>query len=164
MAVEKSRIKPAGKSVAKRLALLEDHAAIIDAVYRYHHAFNEIDILEWLDCFTDDAVFRSVGTDGSTLFALTGRAEFESWITQRTIDWPTGTEGYTLGNPRVVKREENSAEVTSIFVTLQCRAGGEAPLSLRSYGTYKDRLVRCADGRWRIGVKEGKTLMTNTKR
>ncbi len=148
------------KSLAQRLKVQEDRAAIIDAVYRYHHAFNGADTREWLDCFTVDAGFRSVNASGMTLFEITGHAEFERWITNRFREWPAGTEGYNLGNPRILSQSGQDAQVSSIFITLSAREG---PLTLRSYGTYVDTLVRCADERWRIRDKQGTTLMTNSK-
>ena len=35
-----------------------------------------------------------------------------------------------------------------------------ADRGVRSHGQYVDDLVRCADGRWRISVKQGITRMT----
>lgn len=141
-----------------RIELLQNRQAILDALYRYHHAFIDLDLDSWLDCFCEDAVFRSTGTAGQILFELHGRAQLAAWFAQRLIDWPEGTEGYAQTNPRILQQGSDSARVRSIFITLQARA---APLGVRSHGEYVDDLVRCADGRWRISVKQGITRMTN---
>lgn len=145
-------------SIEKRLRLLEDREAILDVIYRYHHAMAALDCDAWLDCFTREASLQIRSVSGKSIVKLNGHREMARWYKARTTQWPKGSEGYSQVNPHIVVfRNGELAKVSSFFVTFQHQG---MDLKLRSWGEYRDKLVR-NDGEWRIGEKLVLTRMTN---
>lgn len=145
-------------SIERRLRLLEDREAILDVIYRYHHAMAAFDCDAWLGCFTRDASLQIRSIAGRSIVRLKGHKEMARWYKARTVQWPKGSEGYSQVNPRiVVSRNGEMARASSFFVTFQQQG---KDLELRSWGEYRDRLVR-EQGQWRISEKLVLTRMTH---
>lgn len=127
-----------------RLQALEDERLILQRLYEYGHSIDYGRKKEWLDCFTEDGVFAvHRGTPLSETYR--GHAELSAFIGQHTKA-PAQYHKHLMIEPRVVI-ESSSAHADSYFVRLD--QVGDRPV-LRSFGRYRDDLLRCADGLWRF--------------
>lgn len=140
-----------------KLNRVEDERAILDTLHEYHHAIGNHEREAWLDCFTEDGVFASCKPDGTSVFELRGRTERAAWFDKRAPKWPAGSEAHAYTNPRITV-EGDQAKASGFFITMKMDGG---TLILRSTGHYADRLVRSADGKWRIKERRASTRMTN---
>jgi hypothetical protein len=131
-----------------RLRALEDERAVIDVLYQYGHGINGKQRELWLDVFTSDASWAAKASPADEWRVLvTGRDALGAWFDEHETEWPVGTEAHIISSPRVTL-DGDRAEAISFYVTLLRRdEGGPA---LRSTGSYRDVVVRCDDGRWRI--------------
>lgn len=142
----------------KRVAELEAERSVLNRLHLVHHALaNQLRDL-WLECFADDAVFASFRPDESCAFQLEGHAQLEGWFDAQGGVAPG--ERHALLNP-LVSVEDDTAQAESFFITLQQE--GES-LVVRASGHYSDRLVRCADGKWRIRERHAETRLGSLPR
>ena len=140
------------KDVKRRLRCLEDQQAILDTLYAYAHAIDYGWRDVWLDVWTDDAelvwphqTFRGHEEIGKA-FDDHSHAP-EAWHKHFAVE------------PRIVLHGD-AATCDSYFTRIN--GTPEGPV-LRSLGRYRDELVRCPDGRWRIRkrVTERESLIPN---
>lgn len=123
---------------------------VIDTLYSYCEAADGENPDAFLDCFAEDGVFthRPFGASEPTLICR-GRPQLERWFRDRLPAVPPGTMNHTTIQPRVTV-DGDQAEATSRFVSIRARDG---ELVLASTGSYRDRLIRCPDGRWRFAER-----------
>ncbi|MBM3678913.1 MAG: nuclear transport factor 2 family protein [Actinobacteria bacterium] len=122
-----------------RLGRLEDERAILDTLYAYGHSIDYGERNVWLDCFTPSAILRWPHA------TLTGHDEIGVAFDEHSHA-PQAFHKHFLVEPRI-RVEGDCATADSYFTRID--DGPSGPF-LRSFGRYRDVLVRCADGRWRI--------------
>jgi ketosteroid isomerase-like protein len=125
-----------------RLRRLEDEHAILDTLSAYGHSIDYGDRKAWLDCYTETAVLRWPHV------TLTGHAEIGAAFDDHSHA-PEKFHKHFLVEPRV-HVDGDRATADSYFTRID--NGPDGPF-LRSFGRYRDVLVRCEDGRWRIAER-----------
>jgi hypothetical protein len=137
------------ETTTDRLARLEDEAAILDTLYRYGHTLDHGPQSDWVDCFTDDATW----TTRRHRHLLAGAAEHNvqgrAALAELVAGFPHPPEAYhkhMLVEPRI-DLEGDRCQATSYFLAVSAHVTGPYILA---FGRYRDRLVRCPDGRWRF--------------
>jgi uncharacterized protein (TIGR02246 family) len=128
----------------------DEAAAVVDVLYAYCHTLDAGDALGCADCFTADAVWEAVWTDGTPIegFRHAGREELVAFFRQIAVEHPPWTQHHLVNNPRV-QVDGDEAAAQSYFTTVL----PGAPPQVGSAGRYLDRLVRGADGAWRFAVR-----------
>jgi ketosteroid isomerase-like protein len=140
------------EELAARLRLLEDERAVTDTLIRISDTFPLIELEAWLDCFTEDGAFRMRrGADQPLVYDLAGRDELEPWFLAHAERVPLGKSTQVLGQIRV-QVDGDTATTSSLALLIHSIDG--SPTLLATVRFY-DSLVRCADGRWRVRVREG---------
>ncbi|MBI2867294.1 MAG: nuclear transport factor 2 family protein [Chloroflexi bacterium] len=139
-----SRQQSAGTDPAARLKAIEDRLAIMDTMYTYAHSIDYGRKADFLDCFTVDGViehrWRGQGKEdhheGRVALAkhFADIAPLKRW------------QKHLLLNP-LIKVNGNTASAESFWVFLRDAEG--API-VRSFGRYRDLLVKGRDGKWRL--------------
>ena len=126
--------------IEERLRQLEDQQAILETLYGYGHCLDYGLEDAWIDCFTDDAVLDWPGRA-----LMRGHAELRSGFRTHTHA-PAVYHKHIVIDPRVAIKGD-AATVHSMFARLDRYPDGP---HIRAFGRYRDNLVRCADGRWRL--------------
>jgi ketosteroid isomerase-like protein len=131
--------------LAARVRRLEDERAILRTLHQYGYSIDYGDEAMWVDVYTPDAVLHWP--------APTYPAPFEGHDGVRRA-----FRGHTHA-PRIFHKHlvvdplielddgGDEARVVSYFARIDQDDDGPY---LRGYGRYRDVLVRCDDGRWRI--------------
>lgn len=125
-----------------RLRRLEDERAILDVLHAYGHSIDYGDRALWIDCWTEDAALIWPHA------TYTGHTEIGAAFDAHSHA-PEKFHKHFMVEPRI-HVDGDSATVDSYFTRLD--AGPDGPF-VRSMGRYRDRLVRCADGRWRFAER-----------
>ena len=138
--------------VEARRRRLEDQNEILDTLYQYGHSIDYGWREEWLDCWTEDAVLRWPHA------TFTGRTEIAGAFDGHSHA-PDAYHKHCLVEPRV-RCSGDRATVDSYFMRINASAVGPV---VRSMGRYRDVLVRCPNGRWRIKERllERESLIPN---
>jgi 3-phenylpropionate/cinnamic acid dioxygenase small subunit len=140
-------------SIEDRLRRLEDERAILDRIHAFAQTIDNKELEAWLDGFTEDARWAWRASAGSEpVFEVRGRAGLTEWIADHQRRFPPGEEHHVVTNPRVVSIDGDTARAESWYVVV--RSEGDPELGVRSAGRYHDRLVRGADGSWRIAERD----------
>jgi ketosteroid isomerase-like protein len=145
-----------------RLRLLEEERSILRTLYRYGNAIDYGQTDEFLDCYTDDAVFEFHAVNppsagGERLMRrFAGREQLAEFFAGHTHA-PDRYHKHMLVEP-VVDIIGDDARVQSYFARID-EADGR--VIIRAMGRYLDKLVKCPDGVWRITERiceiEGRT-------
>jgi hypothetical protein len=130
------------------LRRLVDEQAIMRTMNRYCRALDSGLADEWVDVFTEDAVFDTVLPDGTVFSHLSSREEFRSFL-EANPRLPVVAPKHVMANP-VIELDGLQARVESTFLYLLQTPGG--PPQIIAWGQYHDRL-RKDDGRWRIAER-----------
>ncbi len=132
-----------------RLTELEATQAILDTLYRYAHSIDYGLEDDWVDCFTEDAVWYTkrnpIAAAGRPDHRYQGQAELRAFVSAHTRP-PVGWHKHMLVEPRI-HLDGDRCRVDSYMMRLDAHPAGSY---VRAFGRYRDRLVRCPDGRWRI--------------
>lgn len=126
--------------IERRLQYLEDEQSILDTLYGYGHGLDYGHEDAWIDCWTEDAILDWPGRA-----LMRGHAELRAGFRNHTHA-PQAFHKHVVVEPRIVI-EGDRATVTSMYARLDRYEGGP---KIRAFGRYRDTLVRCKDGRWRI--------------
>jgi ketosteroid isomerase-like protein len=126
--------------IERRLQYLEDEQAILDTLYGYGHGLDYGHEDAWIDCWTEDAILDWPGRA-----LMRGHAELRAGFRKHTHA-PQAFHKHVVVEPRIVI-EGDRATVTSMYARLDRYEGGP---KIRAFGRYRDTLVRCKDGRWRL--------------
>ncbi len=130
----------------ERMAHREDELAILDTLHRYAHTIDDAPAKDWLDCFTDDGVWAT-RRDGQAAAGFPERrfqgraalaelfASFEHALTKHVVMTPQ------------IEVDGDRSVAHSYFMTPAVHPTGPFILA---FGRFRDRLVRCPDGRWRF--------------
>ena len=135
-----------------RIATLEAEHEVVQTLNRYVHAVDYGDMEGLLDCYLPDADHITNLPMGN----LKGHEEILSFYRLR----PTAPEKYEkhlVVEPVIAVLNSDEAAVDSYYLLVQDRPTGPF---VSHYGRYRDRLVRCEDGRWRFKVRrvEGEAI------
>jgi ketosteroid isomerase-like protein len=128
-------------SVEERLQRLEDERGILSTLYTYGHAVDYGYEDQWVDCWTEDAVLHWPTRPGP----LEGREAIRDAFRAHTHA-PDKFHKHFLVEPRI-RLDGDRATVESYYARLDQYEDGP---KVRSFGRYRDVLVRCDDGRWRF--------------
>ncbi len=131
-------------SIEQRLQHLEDEQAILDTLYGYGHGLDYGHEDAWIDCWTEDAILDWPGRA-----LMHGHAELRTGYRNHTHA-PQAWHKHVLVEPRIsieYSVEGDRATVMSMYARLDRYTDGP---KIRAFGRYRDTLVRCKDGKWRI--------------
>lgn len=136
----------------RRLRRLEDERSILDTLYAYAHSLDYGHRDEWLDCWTADATMHWPHR------SFTGHGEIGGAFDDHSHA-PAAWHKHLLVEPRI-RLDGDRATVDSYFVRIDGAAEGPR---VRSMGRYRDVVVRCPDGRWRLQERtaERESLVPN---
>lgn len=137
-----------------RVRLLEDERDVLRTLYAYGYAIDYGYEQEFVDCWTEDAVLVWGKTDSRELAQfpvrrLEGREAILGAFRGHTHA-PELFHKHVLLQPRIWI-DGDRARVECSFERVD--ESPEGPV-LRSFGVYRDELVRCPDGRWRLSLRE----------
>ena len=130
--------------IEDRLRRLEDEQDILRTLYAYGHSIDYGLEPDWLDCWCEDGVLHWPNRQpikGHTALLVAFRNHTHA---------PQAFHKHIIVEPRI--RFEGGAHadratVDTYFARLDRYETGPAT---RSMGRYRDKLERCADGRWRF--------------
>jgi 3-phenylpropionate/cinnamic acid dioxygenase small subunit len=132
-----------------QLLLLDDERRILDTLHRYGHTIDYQLEDEWMDCFTEDATWEThrgpLAAQGRREETIRGRSALQRLFAgfSRPPEW---WNKHILAQPRL-EVDGDRCTVHSYFMVLTAHPTGSF---VRVFGRYRDRLVRCPDGRWRF--------------
>jgi len=131
----------------ERVQLIADELDIVRVLNRYAHGIDYGDEDDWLDCFTEDAVWeaRSVAS-GSMLMRHAGRASLKAFVSGHTRP-PELYHKHLVAEPIVTVDRDRATAVCYLLLVV---AGPGGLPAIASFGRYRDELRRCTDGKWRI--------------
>ena len=143
--------------VISRLQLLEDERAIVATLYRYGHCLDYGLESDWLDCFTDDAIFHFLPATPAIASAFgdtsrlpsrrEGKAALADFV-KRHSRAPQRLHKHLLMNPLITVTGDE-AEARSYFMRIDA-SPSDTGAYITTFGRYSDSFVRGEDGRWRI--------------
>jgi ketosteroid isomerase-like protein len=123
-----------------RVRALEDERAILHTLYTYGHGIDYGLEQQFLDCWTNDAVLvwpERAPIVGHAALAAAFRAHTHA---------PDVFHKHFMAEPRI-EISGDRASVDCYFARVDDYDDGP---QIRSFGRYRDVLVRCPDGRWRF--------------
>lgn len=146
------------QELRRRVALLEDRDRILAALYRYAHAVEHGTDEDFLNCFTDDAVFDihySMSPDPPPVHHGTrhergvlhrGREQLAAYIAGNAARRAGVPQFRMLADP-TIDLDGDTATATSYLVGVM---PVEGPPEIIDLGRYRDRLRRVGPAEWRI--------------
>lgn len=162
-----------GSDLSARVRMLEDERKVLDRLYAYGHTLDYGLDAEWLDCFTEDAVYDlrfriptgrpglGEGTMHDSGVMYRGRAQLATFVAAHTRA-PDRWHKHLSMAPRITI-DGDEATCASYFARLD---DDDTSPSISSFGRYLDRLVRCSDGAWRFSARvfeiEGRKVQSPT--
>ena len=131
-----------------RLQVLEDERAIVQTLHQYGHSMDYGPDADFVDCFTTDGVWDVQMRRSQGGFQCRGRDEIQSSLDGQTaMRAPALYAKHIVVDPRIVVSGDE-ASVQSYF--LRVEPSDQGPTRIVASGRYLDRMLRCADGRWRF--------------
>jgi ketosteroid isomerase-like protein len=129
------------QTTEERLQLLEDERAILRRLYTYGHSIDYGYEDEFVDCWVPDGV----------LYWPDPHPPYKGHDALREIfrkhtHAPDRFHKHMIVEPQI-EIDGDRATADSMFTRLDDYPDGPAP---SSYGRYRDKLVRCDDGKWRF--------------
>jgi hypothetical protein len=141
---------PSIEDLTVRLRHLEDERAILRTLYRYGHAIDYGHEQEWIDGFTDDGVFDVRNRGGDVFVRCEGRQELLAFVQGHTRP-PAAYHKHLVVDP-MIDIDGDAAHVDSYFARIDADDDGGKTFVM-AMGRYRDELVRCPDGIWRIRAR-----------
>jgi SnoaL-like domain len=138
------------EDLAARLAHLEDERAIMRTLQRYGHSIDYGLEEDWVDCFTDDGVFDVRARNGDVFVRCEGRDALLAFVQGHTRP-PAAYHKHVVVDP-MIEISGDSAHVDSYFARIDADDDGGRAFVM-AMGRYRDDLVRCPDGMWRISSR-----------
>ncbi len=138
---------PAPDDSAARLQRLEDERAVVARLHSVCFAVDGTDEAAWLDVFTPAGVFTWRATDDAVpALDLRGHEALAVWFRTHRTNNPVGSQMHIVLHP-IVTIDGDEARAKTAYQTLRMIDG---QVVVASTGRYDDRLVRSADGAWRL--------------
>lgn len=148
-------------ALEKRMKILEAERAILSTLYAYAHTIDYGLKDDWLDLFTEDAVYKQeqfgeifpfIGIEQPPE-GLKGREMLSQFIASHTYA-PVLWHKHFLVEPVIKLEGVKKASVESYFARLD--EDDKGPY-IMVYGRYLDKMVKCPDGKWRFKERVGQT-------
>ena len=148
------------KSYVGQLPRWEDERAIRHTLDLYAHAMDYGGEEVWRDCFTDDALFlvSDAQKDLTEIYRVQGRERLAAYIA--AYPRPPKVFAKHVCSQILIRVEGDTARADSFWVAINSEGAGGTP-NIMAFGRYKDRLVRCPDGRWRFHERICETESAN---
>lgn len=127
-------------TIEERLRRLEDESAILQTMYNYAHSLDYGDEATFIDCWHEEATLH--WTSRGAQKGHDAIREGFRWHTHAPDAW----HKHFMVEP-LITIVGDRATVQSMYTRMDRYENGP---QFRSYGRYKDVLVRCKDGRWRF--------------
>jgi hypothetical protein len=146
------------QDLERRLKILEDERAIQTTLYEYGHSIDYGLKEKFAGLFTEDALYQ-VLSRGVPIPSLGGVSQPPSGIKGRDVilqyvrghtNAPNMWHKHFMVEPLIRFEDEDHASVESYFARLDEDAKGAYIIA---FGRYRDRLVRCPDGKWRFSER-----------
>lgn len=154
------------EGLEERISRLEDTQAITEVLYRYAHHIDRGEIDDFLEIFVPDLRYRvrmrnlEGGFDDRVDF--TGRARLRQFaeMVYQSI-WGPSRSGQVnvITQPLITLNDDKATALTYHTLVKGDTKGRE----VTSYGRYRDELMRCADGKWRIASRIAEVESVNPK-
>jgi hypothetical protein len=151
-------------ALESRLKALEDERSILDTLHRYGHALDYGLEAEFVDCFTEDALWDVRPTRDSVRAELErngrlpahhqGRAALRQFAEAHTRP-PERWHKHFVMDARI-KVQGDEATAISYFMRVDGDRVGSGAY-IRTFGRYRDQLVRGSDDRWRFRERIAET-------
>lgn len=126
----------------------EDHFAICDTKARYCRCLDEKNWEGYGDTFTLDALLDTTGSGGDT---VRGR---EALVKNVRGSIEHATTAHQVHSPEMALVDADTIDVVWAMqdrvIWCEHQATGAGRRGLTGFGHYRERYVRCEDGRWRI--------------
>jgi uncharacterized protein (TIGR02246 family) len=136
-------------SLRRRIANLEARSEVADALARYSHAIDYGDAEGWADVFTPDGVFDTIDRDDTQLRVIEGRAalrDFAAHFSRPPARW----HKHLMFASVLTFSGETTVQNAAYHAVL---VEHEQRNHVWEFGRYRDTLVACEDGRWRIAYR-----------
>ncbi len=142
------------EALEERLKVLEAERGILLTLYRYAHTIDYGLKKDWVDCFTDDALYQ-VQLFGETLSnimvpqppeGIKGKEILSQYIHNHT-NAPDLWHKHWLVEPIIKLEGDDKATVDSYFARID---EDEKGAYIMSVGRYSDKMVKCPDNKWRF--------------
>jgi hypothetical protein len=146
----------------ERVGRLEDEREILSTMHQYAHTNDYGGLEEFLDCFTEDGVWerqrRDVPSQQEPARSFAGREGLTRFYNSHNRA-PDIYYKHLLVEPRITVSGDK-ADVVSYFVKIDEHPDGPY---IYAFGRYRDRLIRCPDGRWRFRHRLAETEQVRVK-
>jgi len=116
-----------------------DEHEIAKTLFRWSHAIDFGRTSEFIDCFTEDGELLVFSSD----WVVAGPEAWTDFVERHR-------EGRHLHNVTTPLIEVDGDHATAESFALRIDADAQRSPFIYAFAVYKDRLVRCPDGRWRI--------------
>lgn len=139
------------KNFVGSLPAWEDERAIRHTMDLYAHAMDYGEEEIWRDCFTEDALFlvSDAQKDFEEIYRVEGSETLAAYIA--AYPRPPAIFAKHICSQILVRVEGDVASSESFWLAINSSGGPEGGQpNIMAFGRYKDRLVRCPDGRWRF--------------
>lgn len=128
----------------------DDHFGICDTKARYCRCLDEKDWAGYGDTFTEEAVLDTTGSGGTT---VQGREQLVRSVRASVEDAKTA---HQVHSPEMIAVDADTIDVIWAMqdrvIWSEARARATGTRGLTGFGHYRERYVRCGDGRWRIAI------------
>jgi SnoaL-like domain len=146
------------QNLEKRLKILEDERAIQTTLFEYGHSIDYGLKEKFAGLFTEDAVYQvamrgvaipSLGSVSQGPNGIKGRDVILQYVKGHT-NAPNMWHKHFMVEPVIRFEDQDHATVESYFARLDEDAKGAYIIA---FGRYRDRMVRCPDGKWRFSER-----------
>jgi ketosteroid isomerase-like protein len=127
------------------VSTLEDKLAIEELIARYNHSIDANDMVTWLDCWTEDAVFDGIGK------YLVGKAAIAAFAKNYARDYLSVMPGCRHFTVNITSRIEGEQATSRSY--LQLWSTGAKGAQIAFTGVYTDKLVK-QGGEWRFAGRK----------
>lgn len=129
---------------------IADRLAILDAIARYSHTFDNREVDAFAQIFTEDGIFEFIAADASEPeLSLPSRADIHAWVTgwYADLDPAIQSRHHQSGTMFLTLTPDRAESATMLLTTAQ-RLGDAAP-HVKMTGVYHDTWRKTADG-WKL--------------
>ena len=128
---------------------MADHSAILNTLGKWAYGYDTPDMDAMRECFTKDAELTMTIAGGDLIGPFSG-IDAVMKLFSDSLEGQNDQRRHLTVNTYVAEEGADSATVRSVLTLL---AIADGKLAVLSSGTYEDRMVREADGVWRIAKR-----------